>query len=140
MKKIIRLSKFKNKGFTLIELLVVIAIIGILAGLVMISTSRARKQARDTQRKEMVRAISGAMELYANDNDGRYPTNLPNDLNNYISAGSGWNTKAPKCLTSQNSQVNWDQCFSSLSESGYTISTRLESGGTFSCSTGGACQ
>ncbi len=37
-----------NKAFTLIELLIVIAIIGILAGVVLVSTNNARQKAKDT--------------------------------------------------------------------------------------------
>ena len=61
-------KKASIRGFTLIELLAVIAILGILAGLVLVATSRIRKQARDTQRKAIVRAISEAEEAYYNDN------------------------------------------------------------------------
>ncbi|MCD6421938.1 type II secretion system protein [bacterium] len=57
----------KQKGFTLIELLAVIAIIGILAGLVLVATGRAKKQARDAQRKSIVRSIAEAEEAYYND-------------------------------------------------------------------------
>ncbi len=44
------MKKIKNKGFTLIELMVVIAIIAILAMVVLVSLSRAREMAQDTNR------------------------------------------------------------------------------------------
>ncbi|HBB36655.1 MAG: hypothetical protein UX02_C0001G0020 [Candidatus Moranbacteria bacterium GW2011_GWC1_45_18] len=60
-------SKKKNRGFTLIELLVVMAIIGILAGVVLVSMSSFREQAREsaalqTATSIMPAAIKCAME------------------------------------------------------------------------------
>jgi type II secretion system protein G len=62
-----------SKGFTLIELLVVVAIIGILATVVLSSLSSARESARDAKRLNDVKTIQTALEMYANDNNGRYP-------------------------------------------------------------------
>lgn len=68
----------KSRGFTLIELLVVIAIIGLLATLSVIGFENARAKSRDTKRKQDLRAMQKALELYYNDN-GVYPiTDLPN--------------------------------------------------------------
>ncbi|EKE20344.1 MAG: hypothetical protein ACD_8C00018G0002 [uncultured bacterium] len=52
------------RGFTLIELLIVIAIIGILAGIVLVSTSKARMKARDIKRIQEVSQIQTALEMY----------------------------------------------------------------------------
>jgi type II secretion system protein G len=64
----------KSKGFTLIELLVVVAIIGILATVVLSSLSSARESARDAKRLSDIKTIQTALEMYANDNNGKYPT------------------------------------------------------------------
>jgi len=54
---------FKNKGFTLVELLVVIAIIGLLASIILVSTSGARAKARDAKRLAQLSEVSTAMEM-----------------------------------------------------------------------------
>ncbi len=54
----------KQKGFTLIELLVVVAIIGILAAMVMVALSGARAKGRDARRKNDLREMKVALELY----------------------------------------------------------------------------
>lgn len=65
--------KTSNRGFTLIELLVVIAIIGILSAVVLTSLSSAREKARDARRFSDMRELGKALELYNNDNNGKYP-------------------------------------------------------------------
>ncbi len=57
----------QEHGFTLIELLVVISIIGLLAAVVMVSLTSARKKSRDAKRIADVRQISSALEIYFND-------------------------------------------------------------------------
>jgi prepilin-type N-terminal cleavage/methylation domain-containing protein len=64
----------KNRGFTLIELLVVIAIIGLLSSVVLASLSVARAKARDAQRLSDLRELRTALELYASDHKGAYPS------------------------------------------------------------------
>ena len=64
----------RHKGFTLIELLVVISVIGILASLAIVSFSGSQKQARDTQRKSDLKQFQNSLELFANRNDGNFPS------------------------------------------------------------------
>src|SRR3989338_2002064 len=61
-------------GFTLIELLVVISIIGILASLAIVSFSGTQKKARDTERKSDLRQYQNALEIFANRNNGLFPS------------------------------------------------------------------
>jgi general secretion pathway protein G len=62
----------KTKGFTLIELLIVIAILGILVVAGISSFNTSLRKSRDAKRKNDMRQIGIALELYANDR-GRYP-------------------------------------------------------------------
>lgn len=78
----------KNKGFTLIELLVVVSIIGVLATIVLGALGDARAKARDVRRKQDIRTIQTALEIY-NIEHGEYPDRGGSwtfTLNN------GWNT------------------------------------------------
>ncbi len=61
-----------RRGFTLVELLVVMAIIGVLAALGVGNYVSTQAKARDSQRKQDLRQLSNALELYLGDY-GRYP-------------------------------------------------------------------
>ncbi len=66
--------KIIKNGFTLIELLVVISIIGILAAMATLSFTSAQRQARDVTRKSDLAQYRTALEMFANKNNGLYPT------------------------------------------------------------------
>lgn len=69
-----RAKVHSQSGFTLIELLVVIAIIAVLAALILAALSSAQKGARDSQRLNDMKQYAAALEGYAGDNSGQYPT------------------------------------------------------------------
>lgn len=62
----------KNNGFTLIELLVAIGIMAVLTGMAVFNFNQSRVRARDVQRKNDIKQLQTAMELYKNDNS-TYP-------------------------------------------------------------------
>jgi prepilin-type N-terminal cleavage/methylation domain-containing protein len=70
-----------RKGFTLIELLVVISIISLLSSVILASLNDAKMKARDTQRIRTLVELRTALEMYANDHNGEYPS--CNAGNNY---------------------------------------------------------
>lgn len=63
----------KKNGFTLIELLVTMGIIAVLTGLAIFNFNQSRIRARDVQRKNDLGQLQKALELYRNDNNGKYP-------------------------------------------------------------------
>ncbi len=62
----------RSRGFTLMELLVVIAVMGVLITVGISSYTSTQRKSRDVRRKNDMRQIASALELYYNDK-GRYP-------------------------------------------------------------------
>lgn len=71
---IMKISLNKSRAFTLIELLIVITIIGILAVALLPRITSGPEKARDAQRKADLQQISTALEFYADDHSGSYPS------------------------------------------------------------------
>jgi len=65
-----------NGGFTLIELILVTVIIGILAGMVVVTFGGRAEEARVKAAKGDIMSYGSAVELFALDNNGKYPTSL----------------------------------------------------------------
>jgi prepilin-type N-terminal cleavage/methylation domain-containing protein len=68
------LPKLNIRGFTLIELLVAVSVLAIVATIGIGSYTQAQKLGRDAKRKQDLRSIAAALEIYKYKN-GRYPCN-----------------------------------------------------------------
>jgi general secretion pathway protein G len=62
-----------DQAFTLIELLTVIAIVAILAGILIPTIGRVRRNAQESQSISNARQLVSTMLVYANDNQGKLP-------------------------------------------------------------------
>ncbi|KKS92605.1 MAG: General secretion pathway protein G [Candidatus Collierbacteria bacterium GW2011_GWB1_44_6] len=61
-----------KNGFTLIELMVAIGIMAVLTGMAVFNFNQSRLRARDVQRKNDIKQLQNALELYKNDTNS-YP-------------------------------------------------------------------
>ena len=84
----------QTQGFTLVELLVVISIVSVLAGILLPALGKARRQARALLGVNNQRQIVSAVNLFAMNNDDRYPESVAT-----VGFGTHWNWQEPTMLT-----------------------------------------
>jgi prepilin-type N-terminal cleavage/methylation domain-containing protein len=69
-------TKLRNResGFTIIEVLIVLAIAGLIMLVVFLAVPALQRNSRNTQRKNDVSSLLGALTEYINNNNGKLPT------------------------------------------------------------------
>lgn len=64
----------RKEGFTIIEVLIVLAIAGLILLVVFLAVPALQRNSRNTQRKNEISAILGAINEWTNNNSGKLPT------------------------------------------------------------------
>ena len=90
----------KNLGFTLIELLVVISIISLLMAILVPALGKVRHQARSLKGMNNQKQITSALNLFASDNNERYPESVAT-----VGVDRNWNWSDPTKLIGDKSKV-----------------------------------
>jgi prepilin-type N-terminal cleavage/methylation domain-containing protein len=67
-------SPAKKSGFTLIEIVIVLAIAALIMVIVFVAVQGAQRSRRDTTARNSASQALAAMEQYASNNSGTYPT------------------------------------------------------------------
>ncbi len=89
MRRIYNYFRRDEKGFTLVELLIVVIILAVISGIAVPSYLALRNRARESATENEMRNIATAVEMYAADNNGSYPTSadataLASDISAYM--------------------------------------------------------
>ncbi len=83
----------KQQGFTIIEVVLVLAIAGLIFLIVFLALPQLQRSRRDTQRKSDAGRALAALESYAGNNNGSYPSQSGwgSFVSNYLTnGGSSW--------------------------------------------------
>ena len=95
-----KLKKRKNDGFTIIEVMIVLAIAGLIMLIVFLAVPALQRNAHNTSIKNDVANVLGAMNEYANNNNGTIAT-AASISGNTITVGSGCSDVTGNCATAQ---------------------------------------
>ena len=90
----------RESGFTLVEIMIVVAIIALLAAIAVPAFARARKRAQNARFINALRIGSDAADLYAIENNGKYPPDVnrgivPPALATYLDPTFDWTAPTP---------------------------------------------
>jgi len=99
----------RKRGFTLVELLVVISIISVIMSIALPALGLVRRQARTMLSMSNQRQIVSGMNLFASDNNDRYPESVAT-----IGFGNNWNWSDSTRLTGNRRRS--PQLYRSMSE------------------------
>ncbi|MHC4171815.1 MAG: type II secretion system protein [Planctomycetota bacterium] len=99
----------RKRGFTLVELLVVISIISVIMAIALPTLGRVRRQARTMLSMSNQRQIVSGMNLFASNNNDRYPESVAT-----IGFGNNWNWSDSTRLTGNRRRS--PQLYRSMSE------------------------
>ena len=94
-------KRIPRKAFTLIEMLVVISIIGILAGIAIPIYKTAMVNAKMHGAMSNARQIGMALRMYANDNDGAYPTKQNSYGEDIVTSNDAFRSLIPTYLDTE---------------------------------------
>ena len=108
----------KTKGFTLIELLVVIAIIGLLASIVLVSLSGAKKRAQDARIISDMGQLRSSAEIYQSTN-GSY--------SNFCNSGDATTLKTDILAQLPSTKQGTYNCQVASNGSSYCVEVQLNS-------------
>ncbi len=81
-----KIKQQKQEGFTIIEVLIVLAIAGLIMLVVFLAVPNLQRNSRNTQRKNDVSSMLGAVQEYINNSGGTMPTQ-PTDFSGNFKAG-----------------------------------------------------
>ncbi|HUD44194.1 MAG TPA: type II secretion system protein [Patescibacteria group bacterium] len=123
-----------QRGFTLIELLVVIAVLGILSTVVMalINPGEQMAKARDAGRKQIIAEVGRALQNYATQNGGVFPSANANwqsaliidkDIINYSTASA----TTTLCTQNQKGNICYNSGYTTNGQNDAVVWTPLES-------------
>lgn len=68
-----KIKQQKSEGFTIIEVLIVLAIAGLILMIVFLAVPSLQRNSRNTQRKNDVQALLGAVSEFESNNSGKLP-------------------------------------------------------------------
>ncbi|MHC4432296.1 MAG: type II secretion system protein, partial [Planctomycetota bacterium] len=92
-------SDLGSRGFTLIELLVVMSIISLLMAILVPTLGKVRQQAKSMKGMNNQQQITSALNLFASDNDDRYPESVST-----VGFDNSWNWSDPTKLIGSESR------------------------------------